>query len=859
MHRRGSLDRITLLVCLGLILATLSAAAGVALAAAGDVAADRELGQPDFAHNASNIVDAEAMNSPNMLAVDKSVTPNRIYVVDESNNRVLGYASVTALVNGGSASIVIGQPDFFSTNCNTNPTSLCDPRAVAVDKLGNIYVADHGNNRAVEFPKPFSSGMLAGMAATMVWGQGLDFYSNQCNFGFSNPGPTQESMCGPAGVAFDSAGDLFVADTGNNRVVAFKVPFNPATNADIVYGQAGSFTTNKVNLGNSSPANATLSGPTGLAVDASNDLYIVDTGNNRVLEYKSPLTNSTTANSVFGQSGSFTQGACNASSFAPTPNTLCSPGGVLIDATNNVYIADSGNNRVLIYNPPIASNPAANAVLGQTGLSSNSCNNNQSTPSNTTLCNPQGIGLDSSTPNNLWVADRNNNRMLKYPSPLTSGKAATVALGQPDFAHNSPNHVDPTGLDAPGAIAIDMSATPNHLYVVDTNNNRVLGYTNAATFTNNAPANLVIGQLDFYSSGANQNSSPGASTLSGPLAAIVDASGNLFVADGGNNRVLEYANPFKSGQTANQAAIAVFGQGGSFTSNAAVCPPNAATATGMCLPSGLAIDLRTGNGNLYVSDKNNSRVLRFKPPFPASPAPNLVIGQANVTANACNRNPGVPFVFPSAATLCNPDQIAVDSAGNLYVADTDNSRVLEYAAPSVNGVAASHIFGQLGNFTSEDCNLDAPDVNVIDADSLCAAEGVASNSSGNLYIADTANNRVLGYTTPLTSSSATVVFGQGEEFTNNQCNFGTSVPSAKTLCAPLMAAVDSLGNLYVADTNNNRVLEYDKPDPPAIATPTPTPKRTPAPTPKPTSKPTPTPKGGVSEAPSQPQPRLRPL
>lgn len=173
--------------------------------------------------------------------------------------------------------------------------------------------------------------------------------------------------------------------------------------------------------------------------------------------------------------------------------------------------------------------------------------------------------------------------------------------------------------------------------------------------------------------------------------------------------------------------------------------------------------------------------------------------------------------------------------------------MLEYNAPAANGVAANRVFGQLGNFTGEDCNLDSDDVSV-DADSLCTTLGVAAdiNTSPNIYIADTNNNRVLEYNTPLTSgTTAKMVFGQPDFFTSS-CNFGSSAPSLKSLCGPLMAAVDNLENLYVADTGNNRVLEYDNPlDPPH--TPTATPKRTPTLTPKRT--PTPTPKSTPTPAP----------
>jgi hypothetical protein len=109
-----------------------------------DTIADRELGQPDFFHNTPNIPEPDVMNQPVLIAIDKSVTPNRLYVADSQNNRVLGYKSVDALMSGQFADLVIGQPDLYSAACNNGGRtrySLCVPSGVAVDKSGNLFVA----------------------------------------------------------------------------------------------------------------------------------------------------------------------------------------------------------------------------------------------------------------------------------------------------------------------------------------------------------------------------------------------------------------------------------------------------------------------------------------------------------------------------------------------------------------------------------------------------------------------------------------------------------------------------------------------------------------------------------------------
>jgi len=778
-------------------------------ALSGDTVADRELGQFDMFHNGANTVDADVFNQPNQIALDRSVTPNRLYVADSQNSRVLGYHSVAALITGSPADLVIGQRDLYSSGCN-NPVlsqaSLCNASGVAVDTAGNLFVADNNNNRVLEFPNPFTTmkntGMTAGFPASLVLGQGANFRSNPCNLGGS--GPTSGNLCNPLAVALDSHGNLFVADYNNNRVLEYSAPLSSSSVAARVFGQLGNFKTGTANNGGVTATS--LNGPKGIAVDLiSNSLYVADNGNSRVLKFSAPLS-SQTASLVFGQGGVFNQNSCNLGGTI-TANTLCgnffTSLGVTVDASENVYIADYGNNRVLEFIPPIAANPKANAVFGQSDLMSNACN--LPGPSSAkTMCSPISVGVDSAK--NLWVSDLGNNRVVGITFPFSAPPtSAAVVLGQPDAAHDAPNSVDPYGLWNPAGIAIDSS---NHLFVADYNNSRVLGYSNATLFANNAPASLVIGQPDLYSSGCNQTNGPeGANTLCNPQGVAVDKSGNLYVADYNNSRVLEYTPPFLSWHVANQAASVVLGQSTFGTHN------NVTSINGLSNPTGVALD---GSGRLYVVDRFNHRVVQYVPPFVNGKNASIVIGQANFTAGFCNRNGPA-----GKTTLCNPIGAALDTAGNLYVADVSNSRVLEYNAPLASGESAALVFGQLGSFTTTGCNGIPTGLN---ADSLCSPQGMTLDAANNLYIADSFadqghNNRVLKYYTPLLKTAksgsgdttADRVFGQADDFFSNLSNFGGSAPSARSLSNPFGIALDSLGNVYVSDFFNNRVLEYDVP------------------------------------------------
>ncbi len=318
----------------------------------GDTTADLVLGQPDFVHNGANLIDARGLLSLGAVAIDTSVTPNRLYVSDTDNNRVLGYSDVTALVSGAPADLVIGQPDFFTGPVRQRRESA--RAACATPGRGGGLKRQplrcrRTNNRVLEYNAPFAScGSFpcVGGPANLVFGQSGSFTSGACNNGEE---VSADSLCGPEGVAVvGSSANLYVVDNGNNRVLEYNTPLVSDTTADVVFGQGGNFYSNSCG-GVSADS---LCEPFGAAVDPGGNLYIADEGNNRVLEYNTPLTN-TTADRVFGQPGSFNSYLCNNGGVV-SADSLCVPFGVTTDFVGNLYVADLVNNRVLGYNTPAA-------------------------------------------------------------------------------------------------------------------------------------------------------------------------------------------------------------------------------------------------------------------------------------------------------------------------------------------------------------------------------------------------------------------------------------------------------------------------------------------------------------------------
>lgn len=853
MNIRSNHYRIGFLpICLSL--AIVAVAVSAIIAATGDTIADRVLGQLGFTTGAVNLVGASSLDFQDGITVDGA---GHLYAADPNNNRVLGWNDAAGFADGAAADLEIGQNDFLSSTCNQGESepsaaSLCHPNGVAADAAGNLYVADTTNNRVLMFATPFagfSGAPITGLSAALVFGQ-PDEQSSLAN----NGGISAGSLSDPWGVALDAIGDLFVADSLNNRVLIFTNPFGSAV-ASTVIGQSAFATAlcNQSANPDASPGASTLCAPEGIAVDSGGNLYVADAANNRALEFDAPFVDNAAAHLVLGQV-TFTDKTANAGGISAS--TLNAPAGVALDLAGDLYVADTFNNRVLEYNLPHSSGVTAAAnVFGQGGSFATSvCDGSSGVLATAlTLCGPTDAALDAA--GRLYVSDQSNSRIAEFDTPLSPGASINRVLGQPDATHNGVNEVKPQSLDFPQAVAVDASA---HLYVADTLSNRVLGWHSASAFADGDPADLVIGQPDFNSRACNQGAAaPTAASLCFPTGLATDGSGNLFVSDTQNSRVLGFSPPFAAfvgTQIIDPTASIVLGQGASFvlgTQNT-----GGISAGSLNQPQGAAIDQA---GDLYIADTANNRVLEYNQPVSNGELASRAIGQdstgSNFTAVLCNS--GGPA---SANTLCLPEGVAIDPSNNLYVADSNNNRVLEYNSPlaMVGGVTGSGdvtsdvVFGQTG-FAATTVN--APS-GTPGASSLEFPEGVAADSLGNLYVADTSNTRVLGFVTPLQNPAspntvASIVFGQdgASDFADAICNgFSTppNSPSATNLCQPSGISVDASGNLYVADTDNSRVLEFSQPLPFTGPTPTATPSGTPTPSPTGTQTPSATPTPSIT-------------
>ena len=321
-----------------------------------------------------------------------------------------------------------------------------------------------------------------------------------------------------------------------------------------------------------------------------------------------------------------------------------------------MLVADSYNNRVVIFESPFNAEESATTVLGQPDFTASA----QATTASG-LAGPIKAVTDGQ--GNIWVSDVRNNRVLRYGPPFTNGMAANLTLGQMDFTTGG-NSTSMSGLALPHGLVFDKRG---NLWVADSYNARVLEFS--PPFTTGMAASLVLGQSPFITGVCSGNTS--ASSLCWPTDLTFDADGNLWIADY-ENRVLEFKPPFVT----EQSASIVLGQK-DFTSRV-----QGAGAVGLSIPSCVAFDK---DGNLWLSDSGNWRVLEFSTPFSNGQAANVVLGYPDFSATINN-------ILQSS--LSTPLGLILDDAGNLFVVDSGDSRVLVFSPPFTNGMNATGVIGQ---------------------------------------------------------------------------------------------------------------------------------------------------------------------
>jgi len=618
---------------------------------------------------------------------------NTIYKIDPNGllTRIAGAGASWYSVNGGPAI----------------EARLNNPQGLAVDKAGNVYIADNWNQvvRMVD-----ASGIINTFAGN----------NSQGSSGDGGPA-TEAQLLWPSAVAVDALGNVYITDSGNNRV-------RKVAGDGIITTVAGIGTTGY--SGDGGPATqAELNNPIGLALDASGNLYIADTQNYRIRRVDLNGIISTIAGT--GTAGYSGDGG------PATGAQLNWPQGIAFDALGSLYIADFGNHRIRKI--------AMDGTITTAGGTGNvGYGGDGGPPASAPIDSPYALAADPS--GNLYVADYFNRRIREIS---TGGVISTAAGGGVGDGGPAPA----AGLNQPATAAKDAAG---NVYVADVINQRVRKI---------APNGVISTIAGTGVSGYSGDNGPGTSAqLYGPSGVAVDASGNVYIADTYNHRLRRVTPDGTITTIAGTGVCCDSGDNGP------------AAVARLAYPAALAVD---ASGNIYIAEL--SSVVR------------KIITAGTISLVAGTEESKFVYGFSgdggpaTSAQLNYPQGIAVDGAGNLYIADTDNCRIRQVATNgTITTVAGTGSCGYSG------------DGGLATAAQLSYPFGVAVDSAGLLYIADTSNSRIREVTA---DGVITTVPGSGSYDYSGDGGLST----AAAFRSPRGLAIDGSGNILVADTNNDAI------------------------------------------------------
>jgi trimeric autotransporter adhesin len=687
------------------------------------------------------------LNSPSGVAIDKA---GNLYIADAANNVIRKVAPSTGIISTIAGN---GTAGYIGNGGPATSAELHSPVGVALDGAGDVYVADQGNSVIREVS-------ASGTITTVVGNNAV---------GYSGDGgsATNATLYAPAGVAVDSSGNIYIADTGNNRVRM--VNATGIITTIVGNGTAGY-------SGDSGPAtSATLNKPSALAEGSGGNLYVADTGNNVIREVNATGTITTVAgNGTAGYSG---DGGPAVSA------TLNSPYGLAIDGSGNLYIADSNNNVVrLVTAAGIMTTVVGNGTPGFGG---------DGGPATSAILNgPHGVALDG--PGNFYISDEGNNRVRQVTTPAGSVFFPTTPVTSTSAAVAIPLEVNTPGTTITG-ISVPVSQGGKQEYTVTAPGCALNTALAEGTFCNvmvtfspgypgPRPIPLQVassaGTFNFGMVGigtapqvalspgitsivATQNTGTDTVVLSGGIA--IDGVGNLYAVqteDDASNSIIEYAV-------------------GTGLPTVVLLPTD---LTDFDYPGTLHLGVDS-TGNLYIANPTSPCVLKVAP---GSGVATVVAGVLNADSNECEGGYSGDNGPATNALLGSPGSVAVDSAGNIYVSDSSRIRKITVASGIITTVAGNGTAGYSGD------NGPATEAEL-------SPGQIAVDSAGNLYFTDDYSNRVRKVTAA--SGIITTVAGNGTAGYS-----GDNGPATEAeLNEPTAIAVDSAGDIYVQDAVNNVV------------------------------------------------------
>jgi sugar lactone lactonase YvrE len=636
---------------------------------------------------------------------------------------------------------------------------LANPRGVAVDASGNVYIADSADSVILEITA--STGDISIVAGGGPVCTGHAPVGDGC-------AATSASLGVPLGVAVDTSGNLYIADTNDARIRKVTVSTGIITT---VAGTGNGGYSGDGGLATSAKINA----PASIAVDASGNIYIADQANNRIRK----VTASTGYISTVAGSATVCSpatSACGDGNSATSAN-LNGPSGVAVDAQGNIYIADSGDSRV---RKVTASSGDISSVAGTGNLGGCTTSN---------LEEPTGVAVDSA--GDVYIADYQADCIRELTSAglstiVGSGSACTPSTSS---CGNGGSAMSAT-LNNPFAVAVDRSG---NIYIGDTADNwvRAVG-GNGIRIPASGYINTIAGDGKLCS----DDSTCGDGGLAIDAAvngfqAVVDAMGNLYVAGTVGAKIRKV--------TVSTGVIETIAGTGDDA-----CTPS----TDACGDGGPAIDAEfsassvalDSDGNLYIADYLANRIRKI------TATTGIITTVAGTGTQGYSGDGG----SATSAELNYPFGVALDAAGNIYVAD-GNGRVRVVNTSTTTAVTIAGVTIQPGDIETvagggSGCTGQSDSIGdgCPATSALVGARYLTVDGAGNIYISDLTYNRVRKVTA--STGIISLVAGNGSDCPapTNSCGDGGAASSAEFL-TPMGIGVDSAGNVYVMDQQDERV------------------------------------------------------
>ena len=711
------------------------------------------------AGSANDIGSRASFYKPRGVVVDAT---GNVYVADDWNHLIrkitpAGFVSTFAGSGQGSA-------DGTGTAASFN-----SPRAVALDAAGNVYVADYISNKIRKITS-------AGVVSTFAGSGDTGYRDGAANFA---------QFYSPSGLAVDVEGNVYVADAVNNKI-------RKITSAGVVSTFAGSGTAGSAD-GTGTAASFNL--PSGLDLDDEGNVYVADAANNKIRKITSAGVVSTFA-------GSGTAGSADGTGSAASFNY---PTGVAIDAAGNVYVADLSNNKIRKITPAgVVSTLAGNGTAGST----------EGNLSTSEFSSPYGLALDAV--GNVYVGDEINNKIRRISpygysiSPalpaglIFDGTTGTIS-GTPTVAAVATNYTI-TATNDGGIDAAIVNITVNAPPTVTTQAVTAIAQTTAtgngsitALGTSNPTAYGVCWSTTGTPTTANSKTDKGAISATGAFTAAMTglledktykvrafatnsfgtSYGELFVFTTLKTppsisyetpkvyttyTAITSLSPTNTGGSVPAAVPGVSTFAGSATADFA---NGTGTAARFNYPHDVAVDAA---GNVYVADRDNHRIRKITP-------------AGVVSTFAGSGNAGYLDGTGTAAEFNSPEGVAVDAAGNVYVADTRNQRIRKITpARVVTTIAGNEVYGSIDGIGTL--------ASIVDPRKL------AVDDEGNVYFTESGKHKIR----KITSAGVVSTFvGSGSPGSTDGTGTGASFRY------PSGVAVDALGNVYVIDNGNYKI------------------------------------------------------